>query len=111
MKSKSITVLLGELRESFSMAMGALVALNGCGKQRDGASSAPEPSSEWSVFEGIEYRAPPGTHAMLRDGVLPGPGGQGGVPTGVRPSVTLTRSGPQNAASIITTKALKPSAT
>lgn len=58
-------------------------------------ADCPVRGAEWSAFEGIESRAPAGTLAKLADGVLPRPGGQGEIPTGVRPSVTLTRSGPR----------------
>jgi len=48
-------------------------------------------SSEWTDFQGIQYRAPAGTNVLSADGVLPGPGGLGGIPSGVRISVTLTK--------------------
>ncbi|WP_437676304.1 hypothetical protein [Sorangium sp. So ce131] len=44
----------------------------------------------WRDFYGIQYRAD-GAHAHETDGVLPGPEGLGGIPSGVRPSVVLTR--------------------
>ncbi|HTN92607.1 MAG TPA: hypothetical protein VL242_53430 [Sorangium sp.] len=44
----------------------------------------------WRDFHGIQYRAD-GAHAHESDGVLPGPGGLGGLPSGERPSVVLTR--------------------
>jgi hypothetical protein len=31
---------------------------------------------------------------MISDGVLPGPGGKGGIPTGARPRVVLAKPGP-----------------
>jgi len=51
-------------------------------------------STEWSDFYGIQYRAPAGTNAMTQDGTLPGPGGMGGIPRGVRVSVRLSKPAP-----------------
>jgi|GEM_PF-3366983 len=50
-------------------------------------------SSGWSDFYGIQYQAPAGTTAQVTDSVLPGPGGEGGSPTGERPDVVLILPG------------------
>ena len=60
------------------------------------ALAACKKESPWNQFEGIEYRVPLGTNVSASDGsVLPGPGGLGGQPSGVRPHVTLSKAGPQ----------------
>jgi len=48
---------------------------------------------EWKEFHGIEVQIPAGTHAEVQESVLPGPGGQGGSPTGERPTLTLFMAG------------------
>ena len=48
----------------------------------------------WIDFEGIQYRAPHGTAQRVEDGVLPGPGGQGGIPSGVRVEASITKPNP-----------------
>jgi hypothetical protein len=79
-----------------------MVGLGACTKERESTTStssataipsttATASSNEWTDWEGIQYRAPPGTNALLRDGVMPGPGGQGGIPGGDHMSVTLTK--------------------
>ena len=87
-----------ECRRAFGLMTIAL--LGACGKERvrtiatsspTPSSSTPAASSDWTDFEGIQYRAPAGTNVERRDGVLPGPGGQGGIPGGDRISVTLTK--------------------
>lgn len=88
------------LRLAFGLV--AIALLGACGKETTSTStststsSSPSPSpsvpsSEWTDFQGIQYRAPAGTNVMSADGVMPGPGGLGGIPTGVRISVTLTK--------------------
>jgi hypothetical protein len=42
-------------------------------------------------FEGIQYRAPAGSTMRVQDGVLPGPEGLGGIPSGQRVEATITR--------------------
>lgn len=78
------------MMERVAVGLVALALLDACGK-RVPTSSSPTSASEWTDFEGIQYRAPAGTNVERRDGVMPGPGGQGGIPTGVRISVTLTK--------------------
>jgi hypothetical protein len=60
-----------------------------------GSPSQAPSTSEWSDFYGIEYKAPAGTDARITDSVRPGPGGKGGIPTGVQPSAVLIRRGSQ----------------
>ncbi|MBS2012213.1 MAG: hypothetical protein JST00_04970 [Deltaproteobacteria bacterium] len=62
-----------------------------CGKER--AAPSPTPS-EWTDFEGIQYRAPPGTQQVVRDSVLPGPGGLGGRPSGVLVEASISKANP-----------------
>lgn len=84
---------------STRMPFALAVLLGACGKETvstsaSSASASASPSSpapEWTDFQGIQYRAPAGTNVMTRDGVMPGPGGQGGIPAGVRITVTLTK--------------------
>lgn len=45
-------------------------------------------------FEGIQYRAPAGSTMQVQDGVLPGPGGLGGVPSGQRVEASIGRPNP-----------------
>lgn len=74
----------------FLIRSAGLLVLVACGKTTGGAP----PPSDWQSFDGIQYRAPVGTNVNVSDGVLPGPGGQGGIPSGVRPMVVLTKPNP-----------------
>lgn len=65
-----------------------IALLGGCRKE---TVPTPARASEWTDFQGIQYRAPSGTSALSAGGVLPGPGGLGGIPSGVRISVTITK--------------------
>jgi hypothetical protein len=47
----------------------------------------------WIDFEGIEYRAPEGTTMNVEDGVLPGPGGLRGIPSGERIEASIAKKG------------------
>ncbi len=51
-------------------------------------------NESWYVFREIELLAPKSASLGEQDGVLPGPGGLGGVPTGERPSVDVGVDGP-----------------
>jgi hypothetical protein len=68
------------------LAIAALLLLCVCGKETSASSAE---------FHGVQYEAPAGTHARVADGVLPGPGGGGGIPSGVRISLTLTHRDPR----------------
>ena len=46
------------------------------------------------TFREIEVRVPLDATAGEKDGVLPGPGGLGGIPAGVRPQLDVSRAGP-----------------
>lgn len=68
-----------------------MTLLAACRKD-DGLPSPPAPSpKEWVDFYGVEYKAPPGTNALNKNGVLPGPEGGGGTPADERPNVVLTK--------------------
>jgi hypothetical protein len=89
------------IRPSFALAL--IFVLGACRKEDRSLSPLPSASSsqaraptEWSDFYGIQYKAPAGTNARSSDGVLPGPRGQGGIPSGVRPSVVLTMPAPHS---------------
>jgi hypothetical protein len=93
------------IRPTFALAL--IFVLGACRKEDRSPSPSPSapPSAsssqaraptEWSDFYGIQYKAPAGTNAQSHDGVLPGPGGQGGIPRGVRPSVVLMKPAPQS---------------
>jgi hypothetical protein len=76
------------VKARFPFALAATAVLAACGKKDS------KPSTDGSDFYGIQYRVPAGTSAKITDGTLPGPGGQGGAPSGVRISLVLTRPGP-----------------
>ncbi len=65
------------------------VSVGACGKTR-----LSEGGETWHAFREIEYRAPKAAMHGEQDGVLPGPGGLGGVPAGERPSVGVSVQGP-----------------
>ena len=73
-----------------------VVAAGACGNDGPVQSSAGRAARgmEWRAFHGIEYQVPAATRSSVQESVLPGPGGQGGIPTGVRPQLTLSLAGP-----------------
>lgn len=85
-----------------------MLAAAACGKEPSITAAPPDASSVplvtatatastmvWKDFVGVQYQAPSGANATFKDGVMPGPGGQGGIPTGERPSLTLSMAGPK----------------
>jgi hypothetical protein len=66
----------------------ALVLFSGC----KGTSTTTPASSMWIDFEGIQYRAPVGTTMNVEDGVLQGPDGLGGIPSGERIEANISKS-------------------
>lgn len=88
-----------------AIALGCLA----CGKDRSvgastdaspDASPAPvvtgvAPSMIWRDFHGVEFLSASEAHVSEKDGVMPGPGGMGGIPPGERPSATVTLAGPR----------------
>ena len=80
-----------------------MILLVACRKDDGLPPPAPSPN-EWRDFYGVEYRAPPGTNALNKNGVLPGPGGRGGVPADERPNVVLTKPQAFNVEIVKTTK-------
>jgi len=71
------------MRGSFGVMLVLLLG-GGCGKEKLVANET------WHTFEGIEYRAPKGAVQQVQDGVLPGPGGLGGIPSGQHIEARIT---------------------
>ncbi len=66
----------------------------GCRKETVDGAAPSSSSGEWIDFEGIQYRAPAGTQQLVKDGVLPGPGGLGGIPSGQRIHASISKPNP-----------------
>jgi hypothetical protein len=78
---------------TFRLSLALVLVLVSSACRQDGGPSS-QVSSEWMTFHGIQFRVPVGTRAETTDGVLPGPEGMGGIPTGDRPSTVLILPGP-----------------
>jgi hypothetical protein len=65
------------------VAVAVLLCAPGCSDQ------------SWQPFQEIEFRADKAVSVRETDGVLPGPDGLGGVPSGERISLTVSLAGPR----------------